>query len=154
MLAYHHSHQDLEIGHVVQPGAWGRRVLEEGTAHPWFEREQLLEGVRKSDFFHLPSRLTSLFVWPQLKRAMMVPDKPHVYLVEVQEPTEHFVADLLWIDVALPAADSEGARLEASRQYWSGHRYYGEDVVTDPDSREILATTPAKVVSSCLHSST
>ena len=61
MPFYHTNREDLPPGSVVQPGGWGRRVLEQRDRHPSWKREIILEAVRLLNFHEKPSRLNATF---------------------------------------------------------------------------------------------
>lgn len=68
-----------------------------------------------------------------------------MYAVEVNEPAAPFFADLLWIDVELPRAESIETAMDVARQYSLGDRVYPQG--TTPDSREVLTQQFATVIS-------
>jgi Protein of unknown function (DUF2441) len=59
----------LDHGSIVRPGNWGRIVRLTGPNHTEWQREVILEEIRKSEFAHLPSRLESAFVIDELEEA-------------------------------------------------------------------------------------
>jgi hypothetical protein len=61
MPLYHTNQEDLPPGSIVQPGAWGGRVLEQRDKHQSWKREIILEAVRLLDFPDKPSRFNATF---------------------------------------------------------------------------------------------
>src|SRR5260370_180410 len=51
----------LELGHVVTPGNWGRKILGVGPTHGAFYREQVFETIRAPEFSAGPSRMVVAF---------------------------------------------------------------------------------------------
>jgi hypothetical protein len=61
MPFYHCTHRDLDSEDKVEPGNYGRKILEIGPRHKSWNREMVLENVRKSLFPEKPSRLNATF---------------------------------------------------------------------------------------------
>ncbi|MBR0862900.1 DUF2441 domain-containing protein [Bradyrhizobium diazoefficiens] len=59
----------LEHGSIVRPGNWGRMLHLIGPAHKEWQREAILEEIRRNEFSHLPSRLACAFVMDELIEA-------------------------------------------------------------------------------------
>jgi|GraSoiStandDraft_32_1057276.scaffolds.fasta_scaffold251637_2 uncharacterized protein DUF2441 len=59
----------LDRGSIVRPGNWGRIVRLIGPNHQEWQREMILEEIRKPEFPLLPSRLESAFVIDALDEA-------------------------------------------------------------------------------------
>lgn len=61
MPLYHCTHHELAVGSLIEPGNWGRMLMQIGPAHGCWNREIILEAVRISIFPTKPSRLKSVF---------------------------------------------------------------------------------------------
>jgi hypothetical protein len=57
----------LDEGSIVRPGNWGSIVRLIGSDHREWQREIILEDIRKTEFPHLPSRFESAFVIDELE---------------------------------------------------------------------------------------
>jgi hypothetical protein len=66
---FHSSPTLLGAGSVIMPGNYGRIIRATGKAHPYWERERVLEEVRKQRYSKKPSRLTSTFCCTSLDTA-------------------------------------------------------------------------------------
>ena len=60
-VLFHTSKQRVAEGKFIHPGRWGRIIKRTGPTHPSWNREQVLEAVRASDFAEKPSRLKATF---------------------------------------------------------------------------------------------
>ncbi|RNC77259.1 hypothetical protein DA717_11235 [Piscirickettsiaceae bacterium NZ-RLO2] len=59
---YHSSPTPLETGSTILPGNYGNIIQHYGSNHPLFEREMLLEEIRKINYPEKPSRLNCCFL--------------------------------------------------------------------------------------------
>ena len=61
MTYYHCSHLKFDIGHIINPGNWGKIIYKMGMDHNAYNREIFLEGFREKLHPDKPSRLRSTF---------------------------------------------------------------------------------------------
>lgn len=93
MTSYFHlCKAKLGIGSIIEPGNFGEIIQLYGYKHNAFQREMLLEEVRRSDAPSAPSRLQCLFVFATMQDAHMFQMREYAgfgtdYLYQV-EPTE------------------------------------------------------------------
>ncbi|MBR0714785.1 DUF2441 domain-containing protein [Bradyrhizobium liaoningense] len=116
----------LNQGSIVRPGNWGRIVRLIGPAHRDWQREIILEDIRKTEFPILPSRLESAFVIDELD--------------EAQYYTANFAKLSLLYEVALiddgaptHEADWKGTGPYDNTNEWA-RRYWRGDVVPHPET--------------------
>ena len=70
MTVYYHSNrQFLRPGTIVDPGNYGRLVNQARECGPHWNRELVLEEVRRKRFPNKPSRLSSCFVTDNIETA-------------------------------------------------------------------------------------
>ncbi len=118
----------LEQGSILMPGNW-YRIVSTTPGHNLALREEIYEGIRSTEFSHLPSRKKSLFLCrteSEMKNFMLANQRTNalVYKVELIEPA----ASSCVVDSGLCAIQNmqEGGRLlsiveleEQSRKYWN-----------------------------------
>ncbi len=97
-LYYRLTEQELLHGEVIQPGSYGRVVLETGVKHGSYRREMAYEQIRSVYFPYRPSRLSSLFCFLTIDEANLF--RTHIngfsdhHLYEVgSDESDVFVAD-------------------------------------------------------------
>jgi len=61
MDLFHATHRELKVGEIIEPGNWGKKILEIGLTHPSWYREIILEAVRLFSYPVKPSRLNCTF---------------------------------------------------------------------------------------------
>lgn len=89
---------NLSAGDLIQPGSYGRFVIEYGERHGAYRREMAYEQVRSISFPHRPSRLSSLFCFLTIREAALFRQHisgfsdHHLYEMSSDE-NEAFVAD-------------------------------------------------------------
>ena len=85
MPLFHCTHKQLESGVIIQPGNWGRIILNQGETHPSWEREQVLERIRVGHYPEKPSRLKSAYCCETIEAAKCYKEKniPQGYIYEV-----------------------------------------------------------------------
>lgn len=120
-VTWHTCRELYRPGETIGGGRWGRIVLATGSAHPAWEREQLLEQVRNDVAGAAPSRLASAFAHAELAaaRSYAAPDE-QIYQVELTDVS--VTLDMLWV-TWIRESLSSGDRTRAERQaahYWGG----------------------------------
>lgn len=155
MTVYYHSAPLLlEAGSVIQPGNWGR-ILNAykfpNQGNPWLvAREMLFESVRASQFPHLPSRLSSSYVFENLNDANRYLGNftpwNNLYEVEFVDPTA--VTHRGCFDLASnppEQCDFIPVVADRARQYWSGLNISTPEVMTKSALRVrgIMMSAPA-----------
>jgi hypothetical protein len=58
---FHCTHRELQPGEIVEPGNWGKKIMEIGPKHQCWAREISLEYIRIHYFSQKPSRLQGTF---------------------------------------------------------------------------------------------
>src|ERR1700731_1778076 len=100
----------LERGSVIRPGNWGRMVRAIGSGHPEWQREVILEEVRKVEFPNAPSRLECAFVIDDLPEAQYYVSKASAISLGYQVNRHDLKAA---IESALAWCDQELTEIEA-----------------------------------------
>lgn len=123
MAFYYRLESDiLPPGTLVQPGNYGRIVLEMGEKHGAFRREMAYEQVRIILFPHRPSRLSSLFCFVTISEALLFRKhingfyNHHLYEVSSDE-IDPFIADP---NNALQHQDLPTFDFDIIKWYWQG----------------------------------
>ena len=116
----------LDSGSIVRPGNWGRIVRLIGPAHTEWQREMILEDIRKSEFPLLPSRLESAFVIDEL-------DEAKYYAANFSRLG--LLYEVALIDVGAPTheADWKGTGPYDQTNDWA-RRYWRGDVMRHPET--------------------
>ena len=116
----------LGNGSIVRPSNWGRMLQVIGPPHKDWEREAILEEIRKNEFPHLPSRLECSFVLDELIEAQYyVTNFAHLSLV--------YEVTLLDKGVATHEADWKGTGPYDQTKEWA-RRYWRGDVMPHPET--------------------
>ena len=84
--------------------------------------EAIFEQVRKADFPHLPSRMTSMFGWQSLDEAVAFANTNHaggfnVFEVEVEDES-YFIGDMNLLYIGGQVINT----FLLAHKYWSGQR--------------------------------
>lgn len=111
----------MRNGDIVCPGGYGSRVLEAGEAGPHWEREQVLEHVRRRRFPAKPSRLDACFATGAIETAMFYHQQHcsegmlyHVAFVAPLQPSH--IGDF---NVVQPLPRSDKTMEEIADSYWA-----------------------------------
>jgi hypothetical protein len=75
MTLYHCSRDVLQVGDVIEPGNWGKVILQHGRSHNSWFREVILEAIRLQVYPHKPSRLYSTFSCETLESIKFYKDR-------------------------------------------------------------------------------
>jgi hypothetical protein len=70
MPLYHSSPVLLGQGSIILPGNYGRIIRSVGATHPYWDRENTLESVRRARYDAKPSRLDATFSCPSKDTAV------------------------------------------------------------------------------------
>jgi hypothetical protein len=116
----------LERGSVIRPGNWGRMVRAIGSGHPEWQREVILEEVRKVEFPNVPSRFECAFVIDDLPEAQ--------YYVSKASPIS-LVYQVTLVDQGAPShvSDWKGTGPYDHTKEWA-RRYWRGDVMPHPET--------------------
>lgn len=116
----------LDHGSIVRPGNWGRIVRLIGPAHRDWQREQILDDVRKAEFPLLPSRFESAFVIDEL-------DEAQYYIANFAKLS--LLYEVTLIDNGAPThdADWKGTGPYDNTNEWA-RRYWRGDVMPHPET--------------------
>jgi hypothetical protein len=125
-MAYFACTLMLESGSVVRPGNWGRMVRLIGPAHRDWQREIILEDIRKAEFPLLPSRLESAFVIDEL-------DEARYYVENFAKLSLLYEVTLIDNGVATHKADWKGTGPYDDTNEWA-RRYWRGDVMPHPET--------------------
>jgi hypothetical protein len=146
---FHHTKGWYESGTMIQPGSWGRHIRGIGGMHRSFLREAVFELVRQEEFDDKPSRLDCSFAYTDAGYARTKlafhDESPNDRLLYEVEPADSVsplhMADLYWIDEALPALHGDPAKVvvDLARQYWRG-------VIYRQESREVIVAGSLRVI--------
>jgi hypothetical protein len=146
-MPFHFNSSLLGPGSIILSGNWGRIVQLIGTQHREWERERILEEIRKAEFPDLPSRLECIFYFrsraeAELYRMLLATNARLMVLYEVQllDPyVPQHVAD--WKGTG-PYDESK----EWARRYWRGDIMPDQGPKPGPLCRETLAVVPLRVL--------
>jgi Protein of unknown function (DUF2441) len=116
----------LEHGSIVRPGNWGRMLQLVGPPHKEWQRELILEEIRKSEFPHLPSRLECAFVMDELIEAQY-------YATNFAPFSLVYEVTLLDESAATHEADWKGTGPYDQTNEWA-RRYWRGDVMPHPET--------------------
>jgi hypothetical protein len=141
----------IEVGSVVLPGNYGRIIRAVGMKHPQYNRETLIEGVRKQRYGGKPSRLSSCFACPTeatargYRDAMTKKGGSFAQVLYEVEKVEHDAPEHLGdFNVLMPMA---GYSMEQI-----AHRYWSADLKTNIKEQpglqceEIVTASPLRVL--------
>jgi hypothetical protein len=151
---FHSSPTLLGAGSIIMPGNYGRIIRTVGKAHPLWEREKVLEEVRKQRYSKKPSRLASTFCCTSLDtarfylRAPVLKGEqgmlPVLYEVEKVEPDapEHR-ADF---NVVRPLARRKETMGEIATMYWEASLW--TTIADAPGIRceELVTSSPLRII--------
>jgi hypothetical protein len=138
MTYYHSAPLLLEDGAIIHPGNWGRilNCYTQQQGNAWMlTREFVFESIRASEFPHLPSRLSSAFVFENLDHANQYKFNfsrwNPLYEVELVFPNalNHRAGFNL---VCFPAANVEfvPVTVDLARKYWRGDKIEVGELLT------------------------
>jgi hypothetical protein len=142
-MPFHFNSSLLEPGSIIRPGNWGRIVRLTGGQHREWNRECILERIRKAEFPELPSRWDCIFFFGNFieaafyKASLGVNATLVMYEVELTDP-----------DVRRHEADWKGTGPydtdEWARRYWRGDIMPGRG--PEVLCRETLAVTSLRIL--------
>nr|GAJ35236.1 hypothetical protein BDOA9_0144370 [Bradyrhizobium sp. DOA9] len=131
----------LEAGSIVKPGNWGRILQLIGEQHKEWNREAILEAVRKSEFPTLPSRLACAFIIDELAEAQY-------YASEFSPLSILYEVSLVDAGAATHEADWKGTGPYDHTKEWA-RRYWRGDIMPHPETtlklRERLTTSRLRI---------
>jgi Protein of unknown function (DUF2441) len=116
----------LDRGSIVLPGNWGRIVRLIGSAHQEWQRETILEEIRKAEFPNLPSRLECAFVIDQL-------DEAQYYIANFARLALLYEVALIDNNFPTHEADWKGTGPYDQSNDWA-RRYWRGDVMPHPET--------------------
>lgn len=127
----------LEPGSTVLPGNWGRIVklyTTQNNAYIYL-REEIFERIRRENYPHLPSRMTSIFICEDLSTAKDFKRQSGrtfdiLYEVELIDDKPVFTADwalLNFLPEPLPLAAFE----ERANLYWKAENVINKEILTE-----------------------
>lgn len=93
MLYYHVSPRELRIETILTKGVYGERIRRPDFVEQHYAshlKEEIFEAIREKHYPHLPSRLSSVFLWQDLATAQAFYAnqgryEQYLYAVEVLE---------------------------------------------------------------------
>ena len=147
-MPFHYCRSLLQPGSIISPGNWGRIVRLVGPRHVEWNREQILERIRQTEFPQLPSRFECVFFCESEAEARYygygsargTPNPMFLYEVEVVDSrARQHEAD--WKGTG-PYDDTE----DWARRYWRGEVMPGRGLAPAPLSRERLVVSPLRVL--------
>jgi hypothetical protein len=115
---WHVNKVQYETGTLI-PATWGPLVLAQGSAHPFWEREQRLERTRAAMYPSSPSRLSCTFAWDNIGDALWYAERGnHLYEVIPNDPSTPIdQLDILWLTwMGEPGTETD--RDLWSSRYW------------------------------------
>lgn len=144
---FHLTRDLLQPSAVIKPGNWGRVIRDTGPKHPAWNREEVLERVRRAGFPDKPSRFEAAYAFLSLEAAQYwrrhERQSDFLYSVEVVDlAATHHVGDLLGVQMIAGVDASPEA---AARRYWSA----GLPTFTTPDStviKELVVASSLRVI--------
>ena len=145
----------IEQGAVIHPGAWGRPLFQGNTYAPALKpnyfilfREYVFEDIRKQKFPNKPSRLTGVFVCPNLISAQnfnMTERSGSGLIYRVELLTDSETHTVPWC-LANPPSTLESAFLsipKVAESYWS---FQQEDFPTQlVNMLETITMSPIRI---------
>ena len=148
MPLFHCTHRELNEGDIIEPGNWGRIILETGETHPCWHREQTLESIRRSHYPQKPSRLESAFVCEHLNTIKCYKAKHcangHIYEVELvnSESLQH-KGDFNAVE---PMPRHNANMYEIAHLYWQYRLKTNVQEWPNVECSEIVTSSPLKII--------
>lgn len=144
---FFHSCEPRFVLDTIDPGWWGREVSRQGSRHPEWNRERVLETIRQREYAHLPSRFGSIFLFDSLTAA-------DSYAAQYQGHANAPPRALLEVEVCNQMAPVHRAWWGPLRPYDPGgdwaRRYWNGDcigIASDGSAlHEVLVESPVKVI--------
>ena len=136
-LYYHLSRRPLREGTALTPGVFGERVssVEFRREHyALYIRERLFEDIRQRFYPQAPSRLQSVFLYPDLALARCLHGYVHHYHGYLYE-VEVLDGQAFVVDMDLLNCEGESLELIQDR----AKRYWAQEQHPDSASLELLA---------------
>lgn len=145
---YHSSDIKYEVGQIIQPGNWGRKIKEIGTRHPSWNREITLEAVRINYFPTKPSRLESTFCCNNLETIKAYHHKNNpdgiIYLVDfVDQRLPYHIGDFNAVE---PLPGRPENMVQIANLYWTNGLHTQVDGWPGIDCTEIVSNVALKVL--------
>ena len=119
---FHVREHALPLGSLIEPGRWGRTVLAQGTVHPFFFREHLLEVWRVRHTSVGVSRFSCIFAHEGREQAEGYAMSGEAVLqVDPINSNAPFVrVDMLWVTwMGEPGATTKKI-MQWCDAYWAG----------------------------------
>ena len=122
-IAYFHSNRRIFCsGAVVDPGSYGRIVIQNGESGAHWARETVLESVRSEQFPAKPSRLSSCFATDNIDTALFYHRhhclEGYLYAIEIDDPSQPIhIGDFNCIQ---PIPGRTDTMEQIAEYYWSG----------------------------------
>lgn len=151
---YHAAPILLARKSIILPGNYGRIIRRTGETHPFYEREIVLEDIRKQCYPNKPSRLDSCF-------ACVAEKTLRFYVDSMSKKTDQFIWPLLYevekLDVSaaehradfnvvqpLPGYDANMTAI--AHLYWKSELWIEISEAPDIRCEELVTTSPLKII--------
>lgn len=123
-MLIHLTRNDLNRAEIIAPGNWGSILRSTGPSHSSWDREEVLEKVRASEFAGKPSRFHSAYAFTEMTAALWwwrhERQNDFGYEVEIVDVNAaSHIGDLLGVQMI---AGVDASPEDAARRYWSRGR--------------------------------
>lgn len=151
MLYFHACPILLATGSIISPGNFGRIINAAGPQHSLWEREQILEHIRASEFSYKPSRLHACFIFETGESAKFFRDKHWpmniIYsaeIVDINAPIHHGDFNCL-----PPIAGCSLSMEDVARRYWLDNLKIQIVEYPNLECREVVTSSPIRICNAC-----